>query len=81
MEALKRPETIAKRNESLKKRWSNPTLRATRQGGNNPTARKISLHGVEYGSINDAIRESEHSRFYIEQRLRNDEVVDVYYVS
>lgn len=81
LEALKRPETIAKRNESLKKRWSDPALKSTRQGGNNPFARKIVVHGIEYGSINDAIRQSEHSRGYIEKALRNPDVTDVYYLT
>lgn len=81
VEALKRPETIAKRNESLKKRWTDPALKATRQGGNNPFARKIILHGTEYGSINDAIRQSGYSRGYIEKVLRNPEEPDVFYLT
>lgn len=81
IESLKRPETLAKRNESLKRRWCDPVLRSTRQGGNNPFARKISLHGVVYGSINDAIRQSKYSRGYIEKALRDPDACEVSYLT
>lgn len=81
IEALKRPGTIAKRNDSLKKRWKDPILLASRSGGNNPFARKIAMYGVEYGSINEAIRQSTYSRNHIEKALRNPEVADVFYLT
>jgi predicted GIY-YIG superfamily endonuclease len=81
IEALKRPETIAKRNASLRKRWEDNSLRETRMGGNNPFAKKIMLDGKEWGSLNDVIRAGVYSRYRLENRLNDSTDTACYYLS
>lgn len=56
LEALKDPEHVERHRQAVLKMWQDPDRRKDRMGAGNPGAKRISIDGNIYGSVNEAGR-------------------------
>lgn len=67
-------------SEKMKAYWATPEAKAKRMGGGNPFARKVSVNGIVYGSVMDAVRAGVMSDSKLRKQLKDDTITDVFYV-
>lgn len=76
-----KPEVKESKRIKMKAYWSNPEAKAKRMGAGNPFARKISVHGVEYGSVMDAVRAGVMPDSVLRKQLKDPKITDVVYLT
>lgn len=85
IERLKKQRKTAEQKleygEKMKAYWADPEIRSKRMGAGNPFARAISMFGVTYGSVIEAIRAKKLSATIIRKRLKDPSDKDIYYLT
>ncbi|AEH03502.1 endonuclease [Pseudomonas phage PhiPA3] len=81
VKSVRDPERRKAYGEKMKAYWATPEAKAKRMGGGNPFARKVSVFGIVYGSIMDAVRAKALPDAKLRQRLKDPEDKEVFYVS
>lgn len=76
----KSPEARIAYGEKMKAYWATPEAKAKRMGGGNPFAKQVSVLGIVYGSVMDAVRSGVMSDTKVRRRLKDPDDKEVFYL-